>query len=242
MIYYFSGTGNSKWVANVLGNRLNEEVISILNGNIDGSIIVEENEMVGFVCPTYAWMPAEIMIQFIKRFTFEQGSFSFMICTCASEAGNIGKLVQSEIGLNSIYSIDMPNNYIIGGDIDSNDEIEKKLEAAKIEIDKIAKEVLERKNICRINKGSLAYIKTKFIAPSFNKFARGTKSFKVDDTCIGCGLCEKICPTNCIELINNKPVWSKETCLQCLGCINRCPKEAIQYGEKTRKYGRYFLE
>ena len=38
---------------------------------------------------------------------------------------------------------------------------------------------------------------------------------------------------------NGKPVWVKEKCTQCLGCIHRCPQYAITFGRGTAKNGQY---
>ena len=61
------------------------------------------------------------------------------------------------------------------------------------------------------------------------------REFRTDETCDSCGLCEKICPTDSIRIIDNKPSWSK-TCEQCMRCVNYCPKQAIfQKGEGNIK-------
>lgn len=62
--------------------------------------------------------------------------------------------------------------------------------------------------------------------------------FCADEKCNSCGICEKICPSNNITLIEGKPDWHQK-CEQCLACIQWCPQEAIQYGKKTIKYKRY---
>lgn len=52
------------------------------------------------------------------------------------------------------------------------------------------------------------------------------RDFRSDDACDSCGLCETICPTNSIQIVDNKPKWAK-TCEQCMRCVNYCPKKAI---------------
>lgn len=42
-----------------------------------------------------------------------------------------------------------------------------------------------------------------------------------------------------IEMQDKRPVWVKEKCTMCLGCLHRCPKFAIQYGKNTKQHGQY---
>ena len=59
--------------------------------------------------------------------------------------------------------------------------------------------------------------------------------------CIGCGKCVELCSLNNIHLENCKPVWGKN-CTHCMACICYCPKEAIEYGKKSRGKPRYHFE
>ena len=59
--------------------------------------------------------------------------------------------------------------------------------------------------------------------------------------CIGCGKCVELCPLNNIHLENGKPLWGKN-CTHCMACICYCPKEAIEYGKKSRGKPRYHFE
>ena len=119
----------------------------------------------------------------------------------------------------------MPNNYVVGSDLEDEGTVLSVLRNAKEEVKRMAEELGTKKEV---NFG-------------FNKFARSTKSFYTTDACTGCGLCAKNCPTHTITMENNRPVWGSQ-CYQCLKCINRCPAAAIQYGKATESRGRYTIE
>jgi ferredoxin len=62
--------------------------------------------------------------------------------------------------------------------------------------------------------------------------------FWVDDKCNLCGICQKICPVNNIEMEKQSIIWNNN-CEKCLACIQWCPKQAIQFDEDTLKRTRY---
>ena len=48
------------------------------------------------------------------------------------------------------------------------------------------------------------------------------------------------CPVGAIQMIDGYPVWKLEECEMCLGCLHRCPKFVISYGNgKTDRHGQY---
>ncbi len=63
-------------------------------------------------------------------------------------------------------------------------------------------------------------------------------AFHCDDNCSSCAICKNVCPIQNIEIKNNKPIWLHH-CEQCFACLQWCPKEAIQFGEKTKNKKRY---
>ncbi len=49
-----------------------------------------------------------------------------------------------------------------------------------------------------------------------------------DDRCTGCDACVAVCPTNVLDLVNNKSrVLRFEDCIQCEACMVACPTEAL---------------
>ena len=62
--------------------------------------------------------------------------------------------------------------------------------------------------------------------------------YHVNDDCISCGICRKVCPAGNITIEDGKPVFHHQ-CKSCMACIQHCPKRAINYQEKTQKRRRY---
>lgn len=251
MIFYFSGTGNSRWVANTLSVALGEPVVSIAEElKTDKKEFVcplREDEKVLFVFPVHSWGPAVLVSRFISRLTLtgydKQAVYS--VSTCGDECGYTADimrklLVERGIRLTAGYSVIMPNNYILmpGFNVDSKEVETKKLEEAPARVAAIAEAIRQNENVNLYTTGSLPGLKSRCIYPLFTNFALGNNSFRVTDDCISCGLCERVCPTGTITLTDGKPVWTN-TCVQCVACIHRCPVRAIEYGKITLKKGRY---
>ena len=75
MIFYFSGTGNTKWAASKLASATHEDLISIAPYmRADDSshtsaepFILKENERLGFVFPVHGWRVPKLVREFIRR-------------------------------------------------------------------------------------------------------------------------------------------------------------------------------
>lgn len=249
MIFYFSGTGNSLQAAKSIADYNDESLISIAkemnskNGSFEYTL--KDNEIIGFVFPVYAWAPPKMVLKFIEKLKFNnyKDNYTFAVATCGENIGNTMKVLDSclmkkNMKLSSGFSLRMPNNYIIMGNVDSKNVEEEKLSAAEETLKNINILVNERKaGVFQVVKGFAPGILTTIINPLFNKHAMNTKKFIVNDKCTGCGLCEKVCNSKTIK-VEEKPKWGEE-CTQCLACINTCPVKAIEYGKTTQNKGRY---
>ena len=243
MIYFFSGTGNSEWAARRLAELTRDEALDIKSLRCDGEIVpfAGRDGAVGLVFPVYAWLPPEIVLRFARRLKVPRGAFCYAVCTCGDEAGHAMLRLREVFPLASAYSLAMPNNYIVGFDVDAPELAHRKIAAAAERLPAIAADILAKKAVADVREGGCPRIKTSVAGPPFNAFARRTKPFFAEERCTGCGLCERNCPAHAIRLAGGRPLWTLRRCEMCLSCLNRCPVRAIQYGAATRGRGRYYF-
>lgn len=53
-------------------------------------------------------------------------------------------------------------------------------------------------------------------------------AYLIDDTCICCGSCESVCPTEAISMGEERYEIDPEKCIDCGSCADACPVEAIK--------------
>lgn len=249
MIFYFSGTGNSLYIAKKIAESQKEEIISISSEMNSHKECYEynfkEGEKIIFIYPIYAWAPPKRVIEFVRKLKFYNYKENYIssIATCGKNIGNAMKyfkkvLKDKDLVLNSGFSMVMPNNYMLQGNVDTEDIINNKMEDSL----KLIKEINsiinnKQKDIFKITTGHMPFVTTSIINPLFNKNMINTKKFTVTEDCTSCGLCEKVCNNKCIK-VDKIPTWG-EDCSLCLACINYCLAEAIQYGNSTKNKVRY---
>lgn len=249
MVFYFSGTGNSLYVAKNIATSQGETLISISKEmKVDKDFYeydLKREEKVILVYPIYAWSPPSPVVEFISRLKLNNYNNNYItaVVTCGENIGNNMRTLEKKLEsmglkLNSGFSIAMPNNYIILGKADEDDIVEMKMSKALKNLEEINNIISnETKGVFNVVKGPIPKIMTDIINPIFNKLAINTKKFQVTDACIGCKLCESVCNTKCIK-VDKVPKWGNNCC-QCLACISYCPQEAIQYGKWTSNKKKY---
>ena len=249
-IYYFSGTGNSLYIAKRLADHLGESQLVPLAKANQQSDIIANTENVGFVFPVYFWGLPEIVVNFVQKINLEKASHIFAVLSCGGVVGcavnHLEELLKAKSKtLNVGCHIAMPGNYIIPSYYKyayADQEKQKvRFEKANEKIDKIVQIIKERRDLLKKN-GFAFNLITRVVNKLFYVFLGEIhlqdKKYHADDKCNACGTCEKLCPVNNIVLSEGKPHW-QHNCQQCMACIQLCPQKAIQYGNQTAQRARY---
>ena len=197
MIFYFTGTGNSRWVAEALGTAFDEPLVSIadaLNEGKDENVYpLREREKVFFVFPVHSWGPAVLVSRFISRLILSgyKGQEVYFVCTCGDDCGYTDRIMRSTLARRGItltggFSIQMPNNYILmpGFDVDSKEVETEKLKKAPERLKSIISFIKEQKTNFTSD-GSLP--KEDFVTASY---------FYGGHSCAACYACLHWCPKN----------------------------------------------
>jgi ferredoxin len=254
MIFYFSGTGNTKWIAQQLALAIGDKLMSIpeaLQQQQQHDYQLKEGERLGFCFPTHGWQPPRIVRDFIRRATFHvsPNTYVWALTTCGDSTGKTMDILNRELarkGLKAetLFSVIMPESYVclpfMYTDTESREN--EKIEQARRQTKHIARILQDRKRgIAELDQGATPRLFSYVIGQYFNKRMITDKKFTVDaDVCTRCGKCRKVCPVDNIQ--GTPPEWLHNgRCTCCLACYHYCPVHAINYGNITRKRDQYYF-
>ena len=214
MVLYFSGTGNSRYIAAQIAQALCVPTLD-LNVRIQAADTspVQTGPDIVLVTPTYAWRIPRIVEQWLEATPLPQAQRIWFVMDCGSEIGSADhynrQLAQrKQLRPMGTTPIQMPENYIAMFSAPDPAQARRIVDSA---------------------------------APAIQQFFVKAGPFRADDRCIGCGQCVQSCPLNNIRLTAGRPVWGSQ-CTHCMACISYCPTQAIEYGKKSQGQPRYHFE
>ncbi len=247
MILYFSGTGNSKYVAKQIADALGDEIVN-LNDHIKAGDTspVETGERLIVVTPTYAWRIPRVVRDWLRKTELRGAKQAWFVMTCGSEIGNADKYnrelcAEKAISCMGTAQIVMPENYIALFSAPQVDKARQIVAKAEPDIDRAITAIQANQPFAPTRNNLYDRFMSGPVNPIFYKYFVKADAFTVSDACIGCGQCAKRCPMNNVTLKDGKPVWGKN-CTHCMACICYCPVSAIEYGKKSVGQPRYHFE
>ncbi|HEX3077114.1 MAG TPA: EFR1 family ferrodoxin [Lachnospiraceae bacterium] len=242
LILYFSGTGNTKYVANKIGKVMNELGSLTEIHSIEEKYTIDPNtfDLIILGCPKYYEYPVLDFIGYLKKsFPKSPKTIPAMVfCTQAAhletDFSKIERILKRKnYRVTVSRSFQIANNMVIFNSFPPTDQ-----EKIQANIDKLNRELKpllrdfidgkEKKDSPRI----LFRMVTHLSGVAFTKlFPIFGMKYSISNQCTGCGLCTKRCPRKNIKMQEGKPRFGRN-CLFCMRCITICPKQAILYRKK----------
>ncbi|HKK68962.1 MAG TPA: EFR1 family ferrodoxin, partial [Bacteroidales bacterium] len=119
-IFYYTGTGNSLWVAKELADKLDNAALHSIPKVTDAELTDMDFDSVGFVFPVHIWGVPGNVLNFIEGIKSFAPNYCFAVATNGGQVANtlvqLKKFLRKKgVTLNSGFDIMMPSNYIPWG-------------------------------------------------------------------------------------------------------------------------------
>lgn len=179
----------------------------------------------GFFDPTRSGI-VPMLDHFILTYGFDQTDAPEYTARLAAEAG---------IHVDYIAAVQMVDNYLpvfdMAEQMGVDKHVEEQLSAAVQAVSRREHGIPEATEEGRKLHAQVAARNKE--RPAFNDGSQIT----VLDSCIGCGVCQPVCPVGNFYLEGEKAKRKQSTCEFCLACIQNCPKKAtgLSIADKNSK-------
>lgn len=224
MVFYFTGTGNSLYVA----RQMEDHPVSIPQALHRKELEITD-DAIGIVSPVYGHEVPGMVKEFLERARFHTDYF-YMILTYGNRHGGAAELAKQlcdacGIAVSYINVIQMVDNWLPSFDMEEQKKIDKKVEE---HIAAISEDVKARRRMISEVTDTDRDAHRQFLSRMSQMPADAWQHLiRVTDGCVGCGICEKVCPSASIRVIDKKAVHMPGNCQICLACVHACPAKAI---------------
>jgi len=223
LVFYFTATGNSLFVA----KQLSDAPLSIPQ-ELKKTDLVYEADEIGFVFPDYAAAAPVIVQEFVAKGTFK-APYIFSVITFGNASVNVAEWWDEYakgkgIVNNYIQPILMVDNYLPVFDMNQQMAIDKHVDE---NLARILEDIGAHKNVIAPSEMGMFSkdILKQMQDQHFSMTAERLLELK-PDRCVECMTCEKVCPHKNFRLGNNGLEFSGK-CEYCLACVHACPQKAL---------------
>lgn len=263
-LYYFSGTGNSLFVARELQKRLPGATLIPIVSLLNEEDIEANSECAGIIFPVHAITIPIPVRKFLRKLKLDSVEYIFAVAT---RGGTIFKGFETADSLLAQKGRQLDAHFILimymndpreaGYKGPTGEEIAK-LEASVLKQLDAIKDIVEgrQKSLEKDTEYLIDFSENRFLGSmlarlvvsgmALSEHIGGVNYFCADSSCTGCGVCERVCLSRKIRMVGKHPEWQKNVlCYMCYACVNYCPVRAAQINSipvvksHTRENGRY---
>jgi len=243
LILYFSGTGNSKYVAELFAHNTSAACHSIEEGAEFVSLIAD-SDTIAFCYPVYMSRVPRVMREFaVQHMNALKAKKIIIFCTQFLLSGDGARAFAALFPkghVSVIYAehFFMPNNVnnVAILPIANDKAVKKCMVKAEHKMHKVCDDIkngkVKRRGFNPL--GRLLGLPQGVFMSATERLAN--KSIRINDDCTDYGISVKNCPTKNLISIDGK-ITHNHNCTMCYHCINKCPKKSINvvFRGKVRK-------
>lgn len=248
VLYIFSGTGNTRYVAEALARELERNGLRVAARPVDRDLIAagapepdpRDADLVGLAYPVHAWNAPRLVFELIERLPpVPEGKPAFLLRTAGDPLLNGGatapvreRLLAKGYGVFRDDLAVMPANMALRYD-------ERLVKHLLLKAERVAERAAEGIAATEVSLPGETWALRLASRLSSGGETRGARWFgrhtRVAAACTGCERCALECPTDNIRLDGGRPHFGDD-CTLCLHCFYVCPEGAL-----TPVVGRWLL-
>jgi len=233
-MFYFSATGNSKYIAELFCQNMAASCRSI-EEEVDFDLLIAPEDAVGFCYPVYGSRAPRLMREFIAAHMGPLENKKLIIfCTQMGFSGDGARALtdlfpQSAIDVIYAEHFLMPNNVSnlfilpLAGERTAQWYLTKARKRMQRVCEDIKSGTVKKRGFNPVSR-ALGLIQGTFL-PGIER--RAKSKVWIDEKCNLCSLCVSICPVRNF-ICENGGIETKNNCMMCYRCINKCPQKAIK--------------
>lgn len=232
IIYCYSGSGNCLDMAKKIAKELGDTDICLMRSAPEITDAVKYKR-VGFIAPCYGGGLPGGVEDHIRSISIAPYAYKFAVIQYAGYKGCGLHKIDEIVGLDywagmsnhcsaiwlMPHYLTIPPTTLKGAQKRSDDTAKKIAGDVKVMLERPGKP--PKNAVFALENAGFADI---------NRFINSKMA--VNDKCVGCGTCAKLCPKGNIKLTDGRPVIGTD-CIGCMACVEFCPTEAINVGRIT---------
>jgi len=254
LFLYFSGTGNTDYVAHYLARKLVRPSVKIELRSMEwqSAETVTDFDLLAIGFPVYAGDSPKFVQDYLARLPSGEGRGAFVFCTKGAFAAgavwrNLRRLAARGYVPLGGGSVLMPgtdglamvpkDSWMARKALEKDYDHLKDADRLAEKMASVLSDLLNGRPIESLRQPlppRLALVVSDrawaFLYKLTENYVRAR--FHADERCTACELCVRVCPVDNIEMRDSRPHFM-DRCILCLRCLHACPEEAIQIGRLT---------